>query len=440
MTRLTSLWRRRAAGLSFVLTLLFVLVATATVGACPTAAGPSAARSALAETPPPGPLLGTGDHTDPQAGLLRGIWEAFPAENVLGHVLYIWDEAVWVSRAYPCPSATVTAPCYSWIQYLYTSDDFYNTDDWIPFQRGCTVLGANPLVASTAQGFSTITDLWLGDYASGMWQPVVQEAFSDAYLNPLGTGTGSVADRNEVFRACAGGPSGPPTGGGACAQYTLSGVWRTTQGNGYNPAFTFTQSGTALSGTVSLSGSEQARAGFRSPTGQVAGTLVGAAVSVTVTWQGASGPVVGRYTGTVTAGSAPDTGSLVGDAGGVSWSGTGPLTCAAGSSPSGGMTGGGTTICSWTGTWRSASNPDLVLTQSGAQVTGTFGTQRRVQGTVSGDTLTGTVTDAQGGVTQLRFRMNTKIDFSTGQQQPSTSTGCVAMSGFVGDLPSDFTK
>jgi hypothetical protein len=66
--------------------------------------------------------------------------------------------------------------------------------------------------------------------------------------------------------------------------------------------------------------------------------------------------------------------------------------------------------------------------------------QRRVQEAVSGDTLTGTATSQLGTVTQLRFRMNTRIDASTGQQRPSVSDDCVAMPGFVGSLPSDFFK
>src|SRR5215208_2779021 len=99
----TGLGGRRAAGLVLLFVFTLLLGATAAAGARPAAAAPPAARAGLAETPPPGPLLATGPHTQPEVGLLLGVWEAFPAENVLGHVLYIWDGADWVSRAYPCP-------------------------------------------------------------------------------------------------------------------------------------------------------------------------------------------------------------------------------------------------------------------------------------------------------------------------------------------------
>jgi hypothetical protein len=107
---------------------------------------------------------------------------------------------------------------------------------------------------------------------------------------------------------------------------------------------------------------------------------------------------------------------------------------------SSGATAAGATTCNWAGTWRSRNDPDLVLTQTGSQVSGTFGFRGQVRGTVSGDTLTATATDTRGTVTQLRFRMNTLIDVFSGQQRSAATTNCQVMSGFVGNLPKEFTK
>lgn len=392
-----------------------------------------------AQTPPPGPQLATGTHTDPSVSLLRGSWEAFPAANSLGHMLLIWDSADLVSRALPCAASSPGMVCYAWVQYFYDSDDFYDTGQWIPFQRGCTVLGANPVEAATATGFSAVTDLWAGD-----WVPLGWEPFPDAYLNPLGTGTGAVTDPNAVFTACTGGPTTPPTTPSTgCSQYVVSGSWHATQANDYSPTFTFSQAGTSLSGTASLPANEQARASFRSPTGAIAGSLVGNALDFTVTWQGVTGPIVGRYTGTVVPGASAGSGEIRNGLAGAPtgsritpWSGSGPLACAtAGPTPA----PTAPTVCSWSGTWQSASWPTMVLTQSGMQVSGTYGSQGRVAGTVAGDTLTGTVTDGAGTVSPLKLRIGIKTDFTTGEQRPAIS-GCQFMSGTIGRLPADFTQ
>src|SRR5581483_9270140 len=92
-------------------------------------------------------------------------------------------------------------------------------------------------------------------------------------------------------------PAAPTVG--PCGRFSIAGEWRASQANGYAPTFAFTQSGSTITGTATLSASDQARAGFRSPTGAIAGSLVGAALDFTVTWQGANGPITGRYTATV---------------------------------------------------------------------------------------------------------------------------------------------
>ena len=402
--------------------------------------GSGTTRPAAAQTiKPPGPLLATGDYLSPDVDLIEGFWEAFPADNALGHVLYIWEGPSWVSRAFPCPATTVTTPCYNWIQYilpanvLAAEDGAYDTSVWIPFQRGCMLLGANPVVALVADGLWRTTDVYV---AGDVWNPDLSSAAPVGFLNPVGSGIGSVTDVTALDAACAGGPSGPATGG-ICAQFTLSGVWRATQANNYSPTFTFSQSGTSLSGTATLPGNEQARAGFRSSTGQITGSLVGTALDFTVTWQGPNGAIVGRYTGTVSQGDSAGTGQVRnGNAGGVSWSGSGPAACAGGSSG-----GGQPSTCSWAGTWRTPSEPDLVLTQSGNQVTGTFGFHGPVQGTVAGDTLTATTTDGRGNSIQLQLRMDTSIDSFTGQHRPAPAgLTCQIMSGTVGTLPKNFSR
>jgi hypothetical protein len=109
-----------------------------------------------------------------------------------------------------------------------------------------------------------------------------------------------------------------------CTQWEVSGVWYTQQANGYNPTFTFQQSGTRISGTATLPGAEAMRAGFTSSSGPVSGTLVGDRLDVTVTWTGRNGAVTGRYTATIT-----PAGLTSGNAGGVNWSGSGPARCTA---------------------------------------------------------------------------------------------------------------
>jgi hypothetical protein len=229
-----------------------------------------------------------------------------------------------------------------------------------------------------------------------------------------------------------------PTTGGPCGQFSIAGEWQTTQGNGYSPSFRFTQSGTTITGVATLPSSEQGRAGFRSPTGQVAGTLMGSMLDFTVTWQGANGPVSGRYTATVVPGAGAGTGSLVnGSAGGQTWTGSGSLTCADGGTTSG---GGGGASCNLTGSWQTQGHPDMVLMQSGSQVTGTFGFWGRVAGTLSGDTFTGTATDSAGKVVSFEFRMNTTVN-SSGVPRPAASTNCQVFSGlFGGSLPLNFAK
>jgi hypothetical protein len=117
--------------------LLALLFAAATVFAA------NATPSALAQTAPPGPQLGSGDFINPQNRGLEGSWDAFPADNPLGEVLYVWNIA-YVSVAEPCSAAGVATVCFAWRRYLWDPTDPYDTALWVPFSRGCMLLGANP--------------------------------------------------------------------------------------------------------------------------------------------------------------------------------------------------------------------------------------------------------------------------------------------------------
>ncbi len=117
---------------------------------------------------------------------------------------------------------------------------------------------------------------------------------------------------------------------GSCQQWNMTGTWQTAQGNDYHPTFAFMQSGTSVSGTATLPPGEAERAGFTSTTGVIAagGSLTGDQLDITVVWSGRTGTVQGHYTATVSVDAATGQGTLVGDAGGTSWTGTGPLACA----------------------------------------------------------------------------------------------------------------
>ena len=121
----------------------------------------------------------------------------------------------------------------------------------------------------------------------------------------------------------------PGAGAQTCSQFAVSGTWQTHQGNNYDPAFSFSQSGTSVSGTATLPGSQAANAGF-SGSGTISqGSLTGNQLDVTVSWPKADGSrVQGRYTATVVPGASGQGSLSGGSAGGTSWTGSGPLTCA----------------------------------------------------------------------------------------------------------------
>jgi hypothetical protein len=96
--------------------------------------------------------------------------------------------------------------------------------------------------------------------------------------------------------------------------------------------------------------------------------------------------------------------------------------------------------CDWTGTWATQNDPDLVLTQTDSQVTGSFGYHGAVQGTLAGDRFTGTVTDASGASQTLELHMSASIDLFSFQIRPA-EPACSVMAGLLGGvLPRNFER
>jgi hypothetical protein len=117
---------------------------------------------------------------------------------------------------------------------------------------------------------------------------------------------------------------------GVCEQWDVTGTWPTEAANDYHAVFTFSQSGTSLSGSATLPPHEAARARYTGTTGSVRGTITGDRLEVFVTWPPKDDGTVltGKYTGGVVAGGSPGTGVISGgDAGGFAWSGGGPAKC-----------------------------------------------------------------------------------------------------------------
>lgn len=120
-----------------------------------------------------------------------------------------------------------------------------------------------------------------------------------------------------------------------CAQYVINGTWQTSQSNNYHLTFTFTQSGTALTGTAHFSDEEGARAGYGGAiSGPLTGTLVGNRLDFVVSMPPKLDSTLshGHYTGTVSdgqvSGTARDDAVVNGPT--VTWSGSGATSCASG--------------------------------------------------------------------------------------------------------------
>jgi hypothetical protein len=124
-----------------------------------------------------------------------------------------------------------------------------------------------------------------------------------------------------------------------CAQWDVTGMWQTLQTGGYSIIWSFSQTGTRISGTATLTPEEAARAGY---TGEAVGRLTRGALvrdrlDVVVQWPPRSNGSVtrGEYVGTVAAVGAGGRAQVEdGQAWGlanpsakVKWSGSGDATC-----------------------------------------------------------------------------------------------------------------
>jgi len=213
-----------------LLLVLFVVMAIAGI-----AIGGRAPRPAFAQTPPPGPILGTGDFIDTSNRIATATWEEYS-----GGMLYVWN-TTYVTQAFAGGCTFSGAVCYKWIQYIWSQADAYNTSLWTPFQRGCMVLGADPLAVGEADGLSRVTDL----YAAGTtYIPVLRSNEGDATLNPAAAGTAPFPGASSLpvpwdyDHNCGSGGGG---GGGGCTSW--AGTWSTSYGT-----MQLSQSGASVTG------------------------------------------------------------------------------------------------------------------------------------------------------------------------------------------------
>jgi hypothetical protein len=327
--------------------------------------GGRAPRHVLAQTDPPGPQLAAGDFINPDNRVRTATWEAFPADNPRGEVLYIWT-TTYVSRAYPCATDPGVGPmCMAWIQYIWDPIDPYNTGLWTPFQRGCMFTGDDPFNVGEADGVSVVTDI----YAAGDTYIAVNRATeSVATLNPLSPGfaanPGAAALASMTPYPCGGG--GAVAGGGGCSSW--AGNWSTSYG-----AMQLTQSGSSVTGTYEDNG------------GRIAGSASGN--TLTGTWSEAPSYTppddAGDFQFTMSAdGTSFSGGWRYGSSGSFTNDWTGSRTCS-GTPSSGGA------ACSVTGSWQTIQNGSIAISftfqQSGTTVTGTASAPSlSLNGTVSG--------------------------------------------------------
>ena len=243
------------------------------------------ARSAqLGPTPAPGQILESGDFIRTDNRTTTANWEEYS-----GGMLLIWD-TTYVSQAYSGSCAFGGGIiCYKWIQYSYSPADAYNTSLGTPFQRGCMVLGADPLQIGEADGYEIVTDTWA---AGQTYIPVNRQLFGVGTVNYDSSGSVAAPAQGSLpspwtYDTCYGGGGG--TGG--CTQWNVAGPWQTTQNGSITIYFTFQQTGTTVTGIAS--------APSLTLTGTVSGTLNGNQLNLVVTW---NPTLQGAYQGTVSSG------------------------------------------------------------------------------------------------------------------------------------------
>jgi hypothetical protein len=140
-----------------------------------------APRGVAAQTaPPPSPILGNGDYIKTENRGTIATWEEYA-----GGMLLIWQpDHVYRAFAGSC-GAGGPAVCYTWIAYFFNIADPYDSQQWIPIERGCLVLGADPLTVGEADGYARTTDTVAGPSA---WAQTLSLVSGEGTLNPRATG------------------------------------------------------------------------------------------------------------------------------------------------------------------------------------------------------------------------------------------------------------
>ena len=142
-------------------------------------------------------------------------------------------------------------------------------------------------------------------------------------------------------------PSGSSSGSaGGCGQWNVTGTWQLVQSNNYRPTLNVQQSGSAITGTVTLSTDDQARGNYVTNSGTLTGTLTGNQIQFTTSQMAKrdGSASQARYTGTVSQGqiSNGQAQDLLHPGSTATWTATGPAACAGagGSAGSGGSAAG----------------------------------------------------------------------------------------------------
>lgn len=193
-----------------------------------------------AQSPPPGPLQTSGPWAE--NGQKIDTWEEYP-----GGVLLIFNPK-WAFEAFPDTCGfSDTAVCYTWKQYHYFSADPYNRTYWLPYARGCMVLGADPISVGTAEGLSQQTDI---SSAGENWIAVQRVVQTDTATNSAAGGSAAAPDASALpspwtYERCAKG-AGPGSGTVASCSMSYTGNWSGEVSTRTNTV-TLSQTGQSLS-------------------------------------------------------------------------------------------------------------------------------------------------------------------------------------------------
>jgi hypothetical protein len=231
-----------------------VLLLLAVLLACAALLGGIAPHVGAAQTaPPPSPILGSGDYIRTDTRGTIATWEEYA-----GGMLLIWQpDRVYRAFAGSC-GAGGPAVCYTWIGYFFNIADPYDSKQWFPIERGCLVLGADPLTVGEADGYARTTDTAVGS----AWAQTLSVVSGEGTLNPQATGLapapppGSWAPTS--YDQCFGGVTtsrqrtGPCTWSGTYQAPIYGDITVTLQqvGDEVTGSYTFLQDNAVTSGTI----------------------------------------------------------------------------------------------------------------------------------------------------------------------------------------------